>query len=219
MEHIYGLAALWVALALLATFAATWLRMSSTLCEIIIGIGAGFIATQYCGDTALGSTEEWLKFLASSGAVILTFLAGAELDPDAIRAKWKEVSVIGLVGFFAPFLGCADLVRFVLQWSAQSSAYAETTINDVDEMEEKVEHHFEEVQKPAIEEAAKAGVPLIMHTRPGHAARALVDYVTEVGGDLLVLGHSGHSSLWGTFLGTTADKVMRHAPCSVLVIR
>jgi Kef-type K+ transport system membrane component KefB len=124
MEHIYGLAALWVALALLATFAATWLRISSTLCEIIIGIAAGFIATQYFGDTALGSTEEWLKFLASSGAVILTFLAGAELDPDAIRAKWKEVSVVGLVGFLAPFLGCAALARFVLQWSAQSSLLA-----------------------------------------------------------------------------------------------
>src|SRR5713226_10380822 len=95
MEHIYGLAALWVALALVVTFAATWLRMSSTLCEIIIGIGAGFIATQYFGDTALGSTEEWLKFLASSGAVILTFLAGAELDPDAIRAKGKKSVLSG----------------------------------------------------------------------------------------------------------------------------
>src|SRR5262249_27836371 len=70
------------------------------------------------------STEEWLRFLASSGAVILTFLAGAELDPDAVRAKWKEVSVIGLVGFFAPFLGCAALTRFVLRWSAQSSLLA-----------------------------------------------------------------------------------------------
>ena len=124
MEHIYGLATLWVALALLATFAATWLRISSTLCEIIIGIGAGFIATQYFSDTALGSTEEWLKFLASSGAVILTFLAGAELDPDTLRAKWKEVSVIGLVGFSAPFLGCAALARLVLGWSAQSSLLA-----------------------------------------------------------------------------------------------
>ena len=55
MEHIYGLAALWVALALLATFAATWLRISSTLCEIIIGIGAGFIISRYVGDTALGA--------------------------------------------------------------------------------------------------------------------------------------------------------------------
>lgn len=97
--------------------------------------------------------------------------------------------------------------------------YAETTMNDVDEMEEKVERYFEEMQSPALEEATKAGVPLIMRIRPGHAARALVDYVTEVGGDLLVLGHSGHSSLWGTFLGTTADKVVRHALCSVLVVR
>jgi glutathione-regulated potassium-efflux system ancillary protein KefC len=124
MEHIYGLATLWVALALLATFAATWLRISSTLCEIIIGIGAGFIAMQYFGDTRLGAKEEWLTFLASSGAVVLTFLAGAELDPDTLRAKWKEVSVIGLVGFSAPFLGCAALARLVLGWSAQSSLLA-----------------------------------------------------------------------------------------------
>jgi len=55
MEHIYGLATLWVALALLATFAATWLRISSTLCKIIIGIGAGFIISRYVGDTALGA--------------------------------------------------------------------------------------------------------------------------------------------------------------------
>src|SRR6266571_382165 len=113
MEHIYGLAALWVALALLATFAATWLRISSTLCEIIIGIGAGFIATLYFGDARLGAKEEWL-----------TFLASAELDPDTLRAKWKEVSEIGLVGFSAPFLGCAALARLVLGWSAQSSLLA-----------------------------------------------------------------------------------------------
>jgi len=94
MEHIYGLAALWVALALLATFAATWLRISSTLCEIIIGIGAGFIATLYFGDARLGAKEESLTLLASSRAVLLTFPAGAELDPDTLRAKRKEVSVI-----------------------------------------------------------------------------------------------------------------------------
>ena len=68
-------------------------------------------------------------------------------------------------------------------------------------------------------DANSEGVTLHTDIRIGHPARGLVDYVTERGVDLLVLGHSGHSSLWGTFLGTTADKVMRHAPCSVRVVR
>lgn len=44
-------------------------------------------------------------------------------------------------------------------------------------------------------------------------------YALEVGADLLIIGHSGHSGIWGRLLGTTADKVVDHAPCSVLVVR
>jgi Kef-type K+ transport system membrane component KefB len=51
----------------------------------------------------------------------LTFLAGAELDPDVIRTKWKEVTVVGLVGFMAPFLGCAAIARYILHWNPQAS--------------------------------------------------------------------------------------------------
>ena len=59
--------------------------------------------------------------MASVGAVLLTFLAGAELDPAAMKMKWREVTVIGLFGFFAPFLGLAALARFILGWSSQAS--------------------------------------------------------------------------------------------------
>ena len=51
------------------------------------------------------------------------------------------------------------------------------------------------------------GVTLHTDIRIGHPARGLVDYVTERGIDLLVLGHSGHSSVWGTFLGTGLDQL------------
>jgi len=47
-----------------------------------------------------GNNLEWLKFLAATGAILLTFLAGAELDPKVIRLKWKEVVVVGMVGFY-----------------------------------------------------------------------------------------------------------------------
>ena len=61
------------------------------------------------------------RFLASSGAVLLTFLAGAELEPDVLRSKLKEVTVVGLVGFFAPFLGCTVIARYGLDWNLQAS--------------------------------------------------------------------------------------------------
>lgn len=54
------------------------------------------------------------QFLAASGAVLLTFLAGAELDPDVIRVKLTEVCVVELVGFAAPFLGCAAVAHYGL---------------------------------------------------------------------------------------------------------
>ncbi len=41
----------------------------------------------------------------------------------------------------------------------------------------------------------------------------------EVGADLIVLGHSGHSAVWGPLLGAVTEKVSRHAPCSVLIVR
>ena len=47
----------------------------------------------------------------------------------------------------------------------------------------------------------------------------LPHYALEVGADLLIIGHSGHSGIWGRLLGTMADKVVDHAPCSVLVVR
>jgi Kef-type K+ transport system membrane component KefB len=121
MEQTFAIAALWVGLALVATFLGTRLKISNALMEICVGIAAGAIATRCFGPEALGAKQPWLVFIASTGAVILTFLAGAELDPGTMRAKWKEVLVVGLVSFAAPFLGCAAIARFVLGWSPASS--------------------------------------------------------------------------------------------------
>jgi Kef-type K+ transport system membrane component KefB len=52
---------------------------------------------------------------------MLTFLAGAELEPEVIRMKWKEVTVVGVIGFLGPFLGCAAVAHYVLGWDPQAS--------------------------------------------------------------------------------------------------
>lgn len=121
MGNVWILAAVWIGLALIATLLAIWFRISTALTEIVVGTFAQLIIGTFLGTTALGAKTEWISFLAGTGAIVLTFLAGAELDPVIFRAKWKEATVVGLVGFFGPFLGCTAVAHFLLGWSVRSS--------------------------------------------------------------------------------------------------
>lgn len=121
MEQIFAIVTLWLGLAVISAIIAYHLKISIALVEICIGIVAATIMNHFLGPNAFGSNLEWLRFLASSGAVLLTFLAGAELDPRVIRTKWKEVVIVGFVGFLAPFLGCTAFARFFLHWDPRAS--------------------------------------------------------------------------------------------------
>lgn len=72
----------------------------------------------------LSVNSQWLKFLASPGVVLLTFLASAELEPDTIRRKIKEANLVGFVGFFSPFIGCSLMARYILGWDLEASLLA-----------------------------------------------------------------------------------------------
>ncbi len=121
MDNVWFLAALWVGLALVATLFAIWFRVSTALSEIIVGTAAQLIVVVLVGGKGLGAQTPWIGFLAGTGAIVLTFLAGAEIDPGVFRVKWKEATVVGLAGFFAPFLGSAAIAYYVLHWEPMPS--------------------------------------------------------------------------------------------------
>ena len=106
MENVWVLAALWVGLALFATLLAIWFRISTALTEIVVGTVAQLIIGAFLVQGGLGAKTGGIAFLAGTGAIVLTFLAGAELDPVIFRTKWKESVAVGLGGFFGPFIGC-----------------------------------------------------------------------------------------------------------------
>jgi Kef-type K+ transport system membrane component KefB len=108
-------------LALIAVLVANWLRVSTALSEIVVGTVAQLAIGALVGGEALGAKAPWITFLAGTGAIVLTFLAGAELDPDVFRAKWKESSAVGLVGFFGPFFGAALVAHYILHWAWRPS--------------------------------------------------------------------------------------------------
>lgn len=129
MEQVYFVSALWLGLAVLSAVIAYHLKVSIALVEICVGVFAGTIANKYFGIGSLGNSLEWVKFLASAGSVFLTFLAGSELDPNVIRTKWKEVLVVGLIGFLSPFLGCFAVAYFFLKWNAYASLLASVALS------------------------------------------------------------------------------------------
>jgi len=103
-------ASLWMALALAASIVSVRFAISVALTEILFGIVGGNFFHLHVTD--------WVNFLAGFGSVLLTFLAGAELDPDTIKRHWKESLGIGIVGFLAPFLGAWAYAYYVAHWSS-----------------------------------------------------------------------------------------------------
>jgi len=121
MGNTWALSALWVGLALAATLLAIWFRISTALSEIVVGTVAQLVLVAFLAHGGLLGNTQWITFLAGTGAIVLTFLAGAELDPAIFRMKWREALVIGLAGFFGPFLGCTAIAHYLLHWAIMPS--------------------------------------------------------------------------------------------------
>ena len=92
----------------------------------------------------------------------------------------------------------------------------------VGEVEKEREAEERACRRWLAEAAAYAGeekVPIETLTCAGHPAQVITRVAAERAVDLVVIGHSGHSRAWGHFLGGVTEKVGRHAPCSVLIVR
>lgn len=98
----------------MATLLSIWFRISTPLTEIVVGTVAQLILGAAIGSEVLGVKAPWISFLVGTGAIVLTFLAGAELDPSIFRTKWKEASAVGLVGFIFPFPGATAVAHFLI---------------------------------------------------------------------------------------------------------
>ncbi len=115
MEH------LWVGmiaglLIMLASMASVELGISVALIEISLGVVAG----NFFGLTS----PAWMDFLASFASIVLTFLAGAEVDPEVMREKFKQSLLIGGLSFAGPFLGAWLFCAWVLRWSTPAAQIA-----------------------------------------------------------------------------------------------
>ena len=110
--NIYYVAAIWLGMALLASVVSIRIAVPAALVEIVIGALAGNIP----GLREHVTQTDVVVFLASVGSLVLTFLAGAEIDPVSLRGHWKASLSIGLVSFALPFLAAFGFCKLVLGW-------------------------------------------------------------------------------------------------------
>jgi nucleotide-binding universal stress UspA family protein len=93
------------------------------------------------------------------------------------------------------------------------------TIDETVEEAENENTYFTRIQKMACELAEEQGLLLRCRTVPGRAAEQIMQLARDGGFDLIVVGHRGHASPWHRLVGSTADRLVDHAPCCVLVER
>ena len=110
------IASLWVGLALVSAMVSIRLGISVALVEICVGVLAGNFLHL--------APNDWVSFLASMGSVLLTFLAGAEIDPDALRANMKESLLIGFFSFLGPALGAFAVAFWIFKWNLHGAEIA-----------------------------------------------------------------------------------------------
>lgn len=85
--------------------------------------------------------------------------------------------------------------------------------------ETEARHYFTTCHQRIQREAEHKGVALTAQIVVGHEVQQVLHALDALKADLLVIGHVGHSAVSGAGLGSTASQLLRHAPCSVLLVR
>ena len=115
------LAAVLVTLALLASMVSVELGVTVALIELTLGVVAGNVFDL--------QSQDWLTFIAAFASIVLTFLAGMEVDPAYMRRRLTASVGIGVVSFIGPFVVASLVAYLVLDWSGRASLIAGTALS------------------------------------------------------------------------------------------
>jgi Kef-type K+ transport system membrane component KefB len=140
LNNVWFIACIWMGLALVASLISIRTGISVALIEIVVGLVAGNLAIGFEGGTlqvglaaaqssggqlhhVLQSTE-WTNFLALLGSGVLTFLAGAEIDPQSLKTNWRASLFIGVLSFAVPFGVVWFFAQYFFGWALYEAQIA-----------------------------------------------------------------------------------------------
>ena len=107
-------------LIFIASLISLRLGLSVAIVEILLGAFAGNVGLQ---------AEDWMTYLASFGGILLTFLAGTEIDIPLMKEKFKQCFLIGALSFVVPFAGVFLYTYYISGWGLQASLIAGTALS------------------------------------------------------------------------------------------
>lgn len=108
-----AIAALLAGVILLASTVSVEVGISVALIELLLGV--------IVGNAFHLDVPSWLSFIGTFAGIVLTFLAGAEVDVPQFRREWRASLSIGLVSFFAPFAVVGLLCYYALDWTRKQA--------------------------------------------------------------------------------------------------
>jgi Kef-type K+ transport system membrane component KefB len=117
LSNIWFVAAIWMGLALIASIISIRLKIAVALIEILIGIIAG----NFLG---IHASADWINFLAMLGSGVITFLAGAEIDPVSLKSHIRPALIIGVLSFLIPFFLVWMFAQFMMGWNLHQAQIA-----------------------------------------------------------------------------------------------
>jgi Kef-type K+ transport system membrane component KefB len=112
----FALAAALGGLILLASTISIEIGLSVALIELAAGV--------FIGNTFHPDMPDWLSFIGSFAGIVLTFLAGAEVDVPQFRREWRASLSIGGVSFLAPFVVAGAVAYWALGWNVKQAEIA-----------------------------------------------------------------------------------------------
>jgi Kef-type K+ transport system membrane component KefB len=115
------LAAVLAAIVLIASMLSVELGVTVALLELTLGVFAGNVFHL--------QSQEWLDFIAKFASIVLTFLAGMEVDPAYMRRRLGPSVGIGVVSFLGPFVVASAAAYFLLDWSGRASLITGTALS------------------------------------------------------------------------------------------
>jgi Kef-type K+ transport system membrane component KefB len=115
-------AAVLAATIVLASIISVEVGLSVALIELGLGVVVGNVFN-------VDPNVNWLVFIATFASIVLTFLAGAEVDPDDFRERWVASVSIGVVSFIGPFVVAGLIAYGPLGWDLKAALIAGTALS------------------------------------------------------------------------------------------
>lgn len=109
--------------------------------------------------------------------------------------------------------------KITVLWVKGSLPHFPETVDEIESEKASTNAFYKKLMNEINELSKGYDLKIIIDSKSGNPAKVIIDYAKKNNFNLIVLGHTGHSKIWGRFLGHIADKVSENAHCSVLIVR